>query len=63
MTCDCPAFIFARKGRPRECRHVKEQAGAAARVLVGIRDAGRTLKPVTVSQVDSRRASFLEFDT
>jgi hypothetical protein len=35
LSCDCPAWIFVKKGRPRGCRHTRAVESQVAGLLAG----------------------------
>jgi hypothetical protein len=35
LSCDCPAWIFVRRGRPRACRHTHALEPQVADILAG----------------------------
>jgi hypothetical protein len=35
LSCDCPAWVFVRRGRPRGCRHTRAAEPQVADLLAG----------------------------
>ena len=35
LSCDCPAWVYVKKGRPRGCRHTRAVEGQVADLLTG----------------------------
>lgn len=35
LSCNCPAWVYVRKGRPRGCRHIRAAESQVADVLAG----------------------------
>ena len=35
LSCNCPAWVYVRKGRPRGCRHTRAVEGQVPDVLAG----------------------------
>lgn len=42
MSCDCPGWINAKRGKPRSCRHVVERQREAIQILTDFK-AGRPI--------------------
>ena len=35
LSCNCPGWVYPRKGRPRACRHTRDVAPLAAEIMAG----------------------------
>ncbi len=48
ISCDCPGWVFCRKGQPRSCKHTKSVQSEAIRILRGEATPRQIATPIVV---------------